>query len=52
MVIPKQTDFEMYKIYSVHRVAHSNDSVIGIIAASNGGLHLHNSPSCMLLYTK
>ena len=39
MVIPKQTDFKMYKIYTVHRVARSNDSVIGIIATSNGGLH-------------
>ena len=39
MVIPKQTDFEsMHKIYSVHSVR-SNDSVIGLIAASNGGLH-------------
>ena len=39
MVIPKQTDFEMCKIYSVHSVR-SNDSVVALIAASNGGLHL------------
>ena len=49
MVIPKQTDFELYKIYSVHSVR-SNDSVIGLIAASNGGLHFNQLLCCDCLY--